>query len=207
MTATANGEFVDQNGRQVHAFALQMTNLGYARMKDELLRMLKSEAWHDFRDGLGRYQFLAGEFDYFLTQQGVRRDDVMKGIQDLDAKAELERHMDERKTGKENYRRPIVQARAENPQRPGRPIEPFGVTKAEAKALVGDRARDARLDRSALGERVRRFSRTGDVKAPRDSLPLVERLRRSAMRLDDDDLADLIDSLKQEQRRRRRRAP
>lgn len=152
MTTTANGEFVDPNGRQVHAFALQVANLGYARMKDELLRMLASRAWRDFRDGLGRYQFLPGEFDYFLTQQGVKRDDVMKGIQDLDAKAKLEQHMDERKTGDDGYRRRLVEARASNPQRPGRPIEPFGVTKSEAKLLVNAQgAVRAPEHREALG--------------------------------------------------------
>jgi hypothetical protein len=204
MNATING-FVDVNGRQVHAFASKMANLGYAELADQLLAMLRSDVWHSFKDGLGAYQFLPGEFDYFLTQQGVRRDDVMAGVRDLDAKAELEAAMDERRTGEDGYRRPVLQARAENPQRPGRAIEPFGYTKAEAKVLVSDRA-VARGPVEALGSTVRRWSNSGGAttKAPSDTLPLVERLRRSAMRLDDADLADLIDSLKQEQRRRRR---
>ena len=37
-----------------------------------------------------------------------------------------------------------------------------------------------------------------------ETLPLGERLRRSAVRLGDDDLADLIGALKQEQQRRKR---
>jgi hypothetical protein len=202
-----NDEFVDLNGRQVHAFALQMANLGYTRMTDELMKMLRAGHWRNFQYGDGRFRFLPGEFDYFLTQQGVRREDVMKGVQDLDAKAELEAAMDERRTGEENYRRRIAEARADNPQRPGRPIEPFGVTKAEAKALLNDRA-DGYRPREALGKAARRWTLTSraTTRAPSETLPLVERLRRSALRLDDADLADLIDSLKQEQKRRRRGA-
>lgn len=205
MNTTVNG-FVDLNGRQVHAFASKMANLGYAELADQLLAMLRSGAWRSFKDGLGSYEFLPGEFDYFLTQQGVKRDDVMAGVRDLDTKAELEAAMDERRTDEEGYRRPILKARAENPQRPGRPIEPFGLTESEAKALVeGTRVLHA-AHREALGGAVRRWVATGrtTTKPPSRELPSVERLRRSAMRLDDADLADLIDSLKQEQKRRRR---
>jgi hypothetical protein len=199
MSTTVNG-FVDLNGRQVHAFASEVANVGYARLKDELLSMLRSGAWRDFKDGLGRYQFLPGEFDYFLSQWGVTRKDAMDGIADLDAKAELEQHMDERRTGEDDYRRRLTEVRAANPERPGRPIEPFGCTEAEGKLLVKG------TPRAALGERVRRFAKEGTTKRPSEALPQVEKLRRSAMRLDDHDLADLIDSLKQEQRRRRRQA-
>jgi hypothetical protein len=56
--------------------------------------------------------------------------------------------------------------------------------------------------------RVRRLTNTGGqtTKKPSEIAPLppAERLRRSASRLSDEDLAYLIDSLKQEQRRRRR---
>jgi hypothetical protein len=206
MNATdATNGFLDLHGREVHAFSMRMANLGYAEMADLLLSMLKSPSWRSFTDGTGTYAFLPGEFDYFLTQQGVRHEDVMKGVADLDRKAELEAAMDERRTGEENYRRPILQARAENPRKSGRPIEPFGLTKAEAKALVKDSAGTSRLhDRPALGESVRRFTNTGTARRQSRELPLVERLRRSALRLDNDDLTDLIDSLKQEQKRRRR---
>ena len=114
--------------------------------------------------------------------------------------------MDERRTGEGDYRRPLLQVRAENPQVPGRPIEPFGYTQSEAKALVEHSASLAGTKhREALGDKVRRFSNTGGEtsKNPARFLPAAERLRRSAVRLSDGDLADLIESLKQEQRRRR----
>lgn len=168
--------------------------------------MLQSGAWHNFKDGVGTYVFLPGEFDYFLSQWGVSREDVMNGVRDLDVKALLEQHMDERRTGEEGYRRRITEVRAVVPQRPGRPIEPFGYSKGEAKALVDGPADAVRNDRPALGRAVRRWTLTAGetTRRPVESLPRVEKLRRAAIRLDDDDLTDLIDSLKQEQRRRRR---
>jgi hypothetical protein len=205
VTEAENG-FLDIHGREVHAFAMGMANVGFSRMAELLLSMLKSEAWRSFKDGNGSYNFLPGEFDYFLTQRGIRREDVMK-IPDVEVKAKLEERMDERRTGERDYRRPVLQARVENPQVPGRPIEPFGYTEAEAKTLVnGTRTDRAGQHREPLGHTVRRFRNTGGAatKEPADQLPRVERVRRSALRLDDEDLADLIESLKQEQRRRRR---
>jgi len=200
-------QFLDLHGREVHAFSVQMANVGFSRMADLLKSMLASQAWRSYRDGLGKYAFLQGEFDYFLSQQGIRRDDVMK-IPDVELKAQIEAAMDERRTGEEDYRRPVLQARAENPQRPGQPIEPFGYKESEAKTLVNTTAVGGRSTkaRPALGRSVRRWGLTdGETKkAPSETLPLAERLRRSAMRLGDDDLGDLIDALKQEQRRRRR---
>src|ERR1700685_3120479 len=111
-----------------------MANIGYHRMADLIQSMLRSESWRSFTDGLGSYAFLPGEFDYFLTQQGIRREDVMK-LPDIAIKAMIEEAMDERRTGEDGYRRNVLQARAENPQRPGRPIEPFGCTQAEARSL------------------------------------------------------------------------
>lgn len=198
--------FLDIHAREVHAFSMEMANVGFHRMADLLTSMLKSEAWRSFRDGQGAHRFLAGEFDYFLSQRGIHREDVMK-LPDVKVKAALEEHMDERRTGEDGYRRPVLQARAENPEVPGRPIEPFGYTEAEAKALVnGTRASGAAQHREALGARVRRFTNTdgNSTTKPAESLPQVERLRRSAFRLGDDDLGDLIESLRQEQRRRRR---
>lgn len=198
--------FLDLHGREVHAFGMEMANVGFHRMADLLLSMLKSEAWRSFKDGLGSYSFLPGEFDYFLSQRGIRRDDVMK-LPDVKVKAELETAMDERHTGEDGYRRPVLQARNENPQVPGRPIEPFGFTEAEAKSLLnGTRRQSAVQHREPLGPSVRRFRNTGGetTRDPSKTLPLGERLRRQAVRLGDEDLVDLIDALKQEQRRRRR---
>jgi hypothetical protein len=197
--------FSDLNGRQVRQFASQMANLGFARMTEALVAMLDSGVWRQFEDGQGVYRFLPGEYDYFLTQQGVARENVMRGVRDLDAKAHLEEAMDERRTGEDGYRRRLAEVRAANPQRPGRPIEPFGVTKAEAKDLLGGVARQPRPDRAALGEATRRFSNTGgrtSIRPSREAVPLWMRLRNSAERLNDDDLRALLDALKAEHRRR-----
>lgn len=202
--------FADPRGRQVHQFASQMANLGFARMTEVLIAMLDSGVWMEFEDGLGTYRFLPGEYDYFLTQQGVAREHVMKGVRDLDAKARIEAAMDERKTGEEGYRRPIKEARKQNPERPGRPIEPFGVTEAEAKDLVRGARGQPAGHREALGEAVRRFTNTGgrtSIRPSRESVPRWMQLRNSAERLSDADLAELVDALEAEQRRRRKRAP
>jgi len=198
--------FLDLHGTEVHAFSMEIANVGYHRLAELLLAMLRSGAWRSYRDGQGEYRFLPGEFDYFLTQRGIRREDVMK-ISDWDVKAEIEAAMDERRTGEEGYRRRIVQARAENPQAAGRPIEPYGRTAAEAKALVKVTGGGTAGKREALGDYLRRYTNTEreTARKPNESLPPVERIRRRAMGLGDDDLGDLIESLQQEQRRRRRR--
>jgi hypothetical protein len=200
--------FLDLHGQQVHAFALQIANLGFERMTTELLAMLDSGAWQEFKDGLGRYRFLPGEFDYFLSQQGVTREYVMNGVRDLDAKARIEEHMDERRTAEEGYRRRIIEARDANPQRPGRPIEPFGYTAAEVKALLnGSAASGGKIkQREPLGRRVRRFRNTGreTTKTDLEQHPLsrAERFIRSARHLSDEDLAAVLEELRHEQRRR-----
>lgn len=202
--------FTDLNGRQVRQFASQMGNLGFARMTETLLSMLDSGAWREFVDGLGTYRFLPGEFDYFLTQQGVNREHVMKGVQDLDVKARLEGAMDERRTGEEGYRRRLTSAREQNPQRPGRPIEPFGYTEFEAKSLVNGSAAPRRGYRPPLGKALRRYTNTEGrttLEPARQTVPKWQQLRNQAERLSDDDLDALVGHLKDEQRRRRRRVP
>jgi hypothetical protein len=202
--AIENG-FLDLHGNEVHAFSLGMANVGFQRMAELLLAMLKSESWRSFKDGTGSYNFLPGEFDYFLTQRGIHRDDILK-LPDVKIKAEIETAMDERRTGEDGYRRPVLQARDENPQVPGRPIGPFGTRQSDVKALANEAAVGDR-SRPALGTRVRQYTNTGGDTTKRRSelgLPPVERVRRSAMRLSDLDLGDLIDSLQQEQQRRRR---
>src|SRR5437879_6803374 len=96
-------DFLDINGREVYSFASQVANLGFAHFTDLLIAMFKSGSWRKFQDGLGTYEFLPGEFDYFLTQQGVNRDDVMNGVRDIETKAQLEAAMDERRTGQQGY--------------------------------------------------------------------------------------------------------
>lgn len=201
-------EFLDKNGKKVHAFALDMQNLGFQRMAEKLVSMLDDGAWQEFTDGTGPYRFLPGEFDYFLTQQGVTRDDVMNGIRDVEMKARIEEVMDERRTGDDDYRRRLLEARKDNPKRPGRPIEPFGLTKAEAKALVGGRGVAAAPHRAALGDAVRRWRNTQGrtTRRPSQVLPRSERLFRSAKGLPNGELADLVDRLKEELRQRKRRA-
>lgn len=186
-------------------FQCEAAQAASGRLTEILISMLRSKTWHAFREGTGSYRFLPGEFDYFLTQRGVRREDVMK-LPGIMFKAELEAAMDERRTGEQGYRRPVLQARKENPQVPGRLIEPFGYTQAEAKTLVSATGTDrAAQHREPLGHAVRRLRNTDGKSStePADNLPRVERLRRSALRLGDEDLAALLVSLKQERRRRR----
>lgn len=196
--------FTDTNGAQVHQFASQMANLGFSRMTEALLGMLDSGAWREFTDGLGTYRFLPGEFDYFLTQQGVARDHVMRGVADTEAKARLEAHMDERRTGEEGYRRRLADVRQQVPNRPGRPIEAYGLTWAEAKAQVNGSAAQRR-DRAALGGAVRRHTNTdGRTTAkPYREQPRWVQLRRRAEQLPNDELDQLLDALKAERRRRK----
>lgn len=201
--------FTDINGKQVHQFASQMANLGFARMTEALLGMLDSHVWQEFTDGLGVYRFLPGEFDYFLTQQGVARDHVMRGVADIEAKAQLEAAMDERRTGENGYRRRLAEVREQVPQRPGRPIDAFGYTQLEAKAHVNgsavvDGARGKA--RESLGSAVRRHTNSGGTspRRPSEQLPRWIQLRNRAERLPDEDLTSLLDALKAEQRRRRK---
>lgn len=64
--------------------------------------------------------------------------------------------MDERRTGEEGYRRPVLEARGGNPQVPGRPIEPFGYTEAEVKAPADGTLTDRAVQhREPLGHAVR----------------------------------------------------
>jgi hypothetical protein len=201
----AEEQLTDLNGKQVHSFASQMANLGFQHMTDLLIAMFKSGAWQHFQDGLGTYDFLPGEFDYFLTQQGVSRTDVMDGVRDIETKALLEAAMDERRAGEEGYRRRVVTVRDANPQRPGRPILPFGYTKREAKSLADDNIPPRARELPALGSAVRRWTKTGGkpANAPIRLSP-AERARRIALRLTDEDLDHLIENLRQEQQRRRR---
>ncbi len=210
-SADGGHDFLDLNGREVHAFASKMANLGFAQFTDLLVSMFRSGAWHKFHDGLGTYEFLPGEFDYFLTQQGVTRDEVINVVRDIATKAQLETGMDERKTGEPGYRRHVAEVRAANPQRPGRPIRPFGYTSSEAKDLLrsGD---DIIVNgnahaREALGAAVRRYTKSGGRTTRRasETAPAVERLRRAARRLDDDDLAELLSALQEERHLRQRR--
>lgn len=120
----ASADFLDLNGREVAAFASQVTNLGFAHFTDLLIAMFKSGSWRTFQDGLGTYEFLPGEFDYFLTPQGVSRDDVINGVRDIATKAQLEAAIDERRTGEQGYRRHITEVRRTNPQRQTWPADP-----------------------------------------------------------------------------------
>lgn len=191
MNQKNNGEgLLDVNGHEVESFASQVANVGFAHFTDLLVAMFKSGAWRKFQDGLGIYEFLPGEFDYFLTQQGVERDDVMHGVRDIETKAQLEAAMDERRTGELGYRRHITEARQINPKRPGRPILPFGCTNAQAKLLAEWEVSIEPRAREALGAATRRYTRSGGQTSvrPSDRLPALERATRIMRRLNDDDL-------------------
>jgi hypothetical protein len=203
---TKEEDFLDAHARRVHQFSLQMTNLGLARMADLLIAMLDADDWREFTDGLGTYRFLSGEFDYFLTQRGIDRDQILHGIRDIDVKAKLEAAMDERRTGEAGYRRRLADVRREVPTRPGRPIEPFGYTQRESKTLLetalGESSFPAR--RPALGSGVRRWANSGGQATRPDSelRPRWERLARSAVRLPDQELAKVVQALHDELDRR-----
>lgn len=195
-------EFTDVNASQVHAFALQMSNLGLSRVTDLLVSMFKSGAWQEFTDGTGQHRFLPGEFDYFLTQQGVTRDHVMHGVRDVKVKAELEEAMDERRTGEAGYRRSLLEVRAAVPERPGNPIEPFGYTRTEGR-LVSDGRRAA--PRPPLGRAPRTYRLSGGTttKRPNEEMDGADRLRRAVLRLDDQRLAEMATLVAEEQARRK----
>ncbi len=203
---TKKHDFLDLNGRQVHSFAQRMVNIGYAQMTDLLVSMLKSGAWQEFHDGLGTYRYLPGEFDYFLTQQGVTRDEVMHGVRDIDTKALLEEAMDERRTGEDGYRRHLAQVRRANPERPGRPVLPFGYSRSEAKALLSEGEDVVLTNRQPLGSATRRYRNSGGrtSRRPSETAPPLERVRRAALRLENGDLAALLDALREEIKRRTR---
>lgn len=201
-------DFTDVNADQVHTFALQMSNLGLSRVTDLLLSMFQSGVWREFTDGTGTHRFLPGEFDYFLTQQGVTRDHVMHGVRDVKVKAQLEEAMDERRTSEPGYRRPLAAVRAEVPARPGRPIEPFGYNATEGKILLSEGSTTSRT-RPPLGRAPRSYRLSGGstTRRPNEELGRLDRLHRSALRLDDEDLEALAQAIVDEQARRQLAPP
>jgi len=60
-TPTQEHDFLDLNGRQVHAFAQRIVNLGYAQMTDLLVSMLKSGAWREFHIDRGEREGLTSD--------------------------------------------------------------------------------------------------------------------------------------------------
>lgn len=187
---TGAGGVADENGELVQRFSMTMHNLGLARAAEELVGMLKSERWREWSQGGMSFKFLPGEFDYFLTQQDIQREDVM-AIPDVEAKAQLEAAMDERRTGEDGYRRPIKVARKELPKLPGRPARPYGYSRSEAEAIAKELSGKPG-HRPALGSTVRRYRNTGGAEVtPRDKRPRWERLAASARRLPDEELAQV----------------
>lgn len=201
--AKRDDDFLDVPGRAVHRFAMEMANLGLARFEQTLMAMLASDAWRQYHDGLGTYRFLPGEFDYFLSQAGVDREQVMQCLRDLDGKATLERAMDERRTGEEGYRRGIREVRRANPQRPGRPILPYGYTSSERRALLEVGALVHSKQLPALGSSVRRFAKAATTKSASEQRPRWELLVASIVRLPDAELERAADAIEEERTKRR----
>ena len=181
---TQTGGVADDNGEMVQRFAVTMHNLGLNRAGEELVTMLESARWHHWSQGGMTFDFLPGEFDYFLSQQDIQREHVLV-IPDVQAKAKLEEAMDERRTGDETYRRPILEARKALPSLPGRPIVPYGYGKAEARALAESDGVPIRSARPALGDSVRRFRNNGGeiIRPPKDERPRWEKIASAASRL------------------------
>lgn len=200
---TGAGGVADENGEVVQRFSMTMHNLGLARAAEELVAMLKSERWLEWSQGGMTFRFLPGEFDYFLSQQDIQREDVM-AIPDLQAKAQLEAAMDERRTGEDGYRRAIKIARKELPKLPGRPARPYGYSRSEAEA-IGKELSGKPAHRPALGATVRRYRNTGGADSgTRDKRPRWERLAASARRLPDEELAQLKQLIDDEHEARKR---
>lgn len=196
------GGVADENGELVQRFATTMHNLGLNRAAEELLDMLRSERWRRWSQGGSSFEFLPGEFDYFLSQQDIQRDEVMV-IPDVEVKAKLEEAMDERRTGETGYRRPVAEARAALPDLPGRPLRPFGYTRKEAEVVLD--GTDAKPSpRPPLGAKVRRFRNSGGVETQKpDTRERWEKLGASAQRLPDGDLKRLKTLIDEELERRR----
>lgn len=192
---------MDENGEMVHRFSLTMNNLGLAKAGHELVTMLRSGRWRKFSYGGATYEFLPGEFDYFLSQQGVSRDEVM-AVRDVEVKARLETAMDERRTGEDGYRRTFTDVRSEVPERPGNPILPFGYTEKERGLLDGFKQRSNH--RAALGQAVRRYSLTGGetTKNPYKQKPRWEQLLSSVLRLPNREFNKIATAITEEQQRR-----
>lgn len=201
-TGNQTGGIADENGEMVQRFGLRMHNLGLERAGDELLTMLRSGRWRKWSQGGMMFEFLPGEFDYFLSQQEIYREYVMI-IPDVTAKATLEEAMDERRTGESGYRRPIKTAREQVPELPGRPITPYGYGKAEGRSLA-ESGESSSSARPPLGSSVRRYRDTGgeSTRPPRDERARWERLAASAVRLPDQELDFLIDCVVQEKTKR-----
>lgn len=197
----------DENGELVHRFALTMNNLGLAKAGHELETMLASDRWQHFMSGHIEYRFLPGEFDYFLTAHGVTREQVMD-LRDVELKAKLEEAMDDRRTGEDGYRRRITDIRAQVPVTPY-PVEPFGYTQKEAKALVVDGAvLHSTKGRAALGDSVRRYRATNGqtTRAPSRTKPRWEQVARTVANLDDEDFMLAYEAIKIEAAKRRKDA-
>ncbi len=190
------------HGNAVHSFAATMQNLGLAHQVDQLMGLFRSGYWREFRDGLGTYRFLPGEFDYFLTQWGVDRATVLTFP--IDARVELLAAMDERRTGEEGYRRRLEDARKENPGRPD-PINGFGYTEREAKVQEGPASTTRVGHRPALGDRVRRVAEGRPIPKANEASRL-ERVRRRVLRLPDDELEAIYQAVAAERQERKRRA-
>jgi hypothetical protein len=192
----------DRNGQLVHKFQLDMQNLGFQRMADEMVSMLRSGVWREWKDGLGNVHLLPGEYDYFLSMCGITRDDVMHGIRDMAIKARLEKAMDERRTGDAKYRRRYEEIK---PVLGRRNAKPFGYTKSEHQMMNGKDKRLIPVHRMALGSSVRRYAKTGDGRQPSKKRSKVEQLEASIARLDDKEFVQLSEWLTEHRKQRRRR--
>lgn len=182
-------EMMDRNGRLVHAFSVEMSNLGFERMADHILAMLKDGAWKEWKDGLGQVQLLAGEFDYFLSMCNVTRDTVMHGLRDVELKAKLQKAMDERRSGDQEYRRRFDEIRSVLGNQ--RHAVPFGYTESEGKViaeLTGDTSIPKRRD--SLGEAVRRYSISGTTKKPAFPANPLDQAKKAVLKLSPSELQE-----------------
>lgn len=203
--ASSERSLMDRNGRLVHAFSVEMSNLGFDRMTEHVVAMLKADAWREWKDGLGTVRLLPGEFDYFLSMCSVDRDTIMHGIRDVAVKARLQGAMDERRSGEDGYRRRYPEVRAAVGRR--RRAIPFGYTESEGRTLAEDLGEDLPARRrQALGDAARRFAATGSTQRSAPQRSRVEQIEASVQRLDDAELEELAQWLNDYRKERKQQS-
>lgn len=101
-----NSKALRSHGEHVHRYARAVPNMGrIGDLTRATLELLRSEDWRQYSDATGAYQFLPGEFDYFLALQTVEARDVARFYLSVEDRAELATAMDRSRTAEAGYRR------------------------------------------------------------------------------------------------------
>jgi hypothetical protein len=110
---------IDEASQRVLDFQLRVQNLGrIGDLTSNLERIATSGEWRDYATALGREQWRAAEFDYFLISSGVFHDDARRVIQWAKIGADIAAMMDP--SADASLRRPIEEASSSwHPSGPG----------------------------------------------------------------------------------------